>query len=189
MAAISIDGTSGTIVPLDKANRPLSNALMYNEPRAGAQAKETQKVMAAHQAKLGLRFGASFSLPRILWIGDNWPDIYEKTALFAHQADYVAGLLCGEYRVSDYSNALKTGYDLLDERWPDQMAQLGLDVEMCIRDRPLGCTGPPPGGSGPRPPPGRPAPCWGRRNCTRSGQPPRPGPCGPAGSIPPGPGP
>ena len=128
VAAISIDGTSGTIVPLDKANRPLSNALMYNDPRAGAQAKETQKVMAAHQAKLGLRFGASFSQPRILWIGDNWPDIYEKTALFAHQADYVAGLLCGEYRVSDYSNALKTGYDLLDERWPDQVAQLGLDV-------------------------------------------------------------
>ena len=38
VAAISIDGTSGTIVPLDKANRPLSNALMYNDPRAKAEA-------------------------------------------------------------------------------------------------------------------------------------------------------
>ena len=126
--ALSIDGTSGTIVPLDAENRPLSNALMYNDPRAKAQAARVHAAMPEHERKLGLRFGASFSLPRVLWIRENRPDIYEKTRVFAHQADYVAGLLCGEYRVSDYSNALKTGYDLIDGRWPEAIGGLGLDA-------------------------------------------------------------
>lgn len=125
--AISIDGTSGTIVPLDERNRPLSNGVMYNDPRAGAEAAIVHARMGAHEAKLGLRFGASFSLPRILWFVRNRPDICARTRVFAHQADYIAGLLCGEFAVSDDSNALKTGYDLIDGRWPEEIAALGID--------------------------------------------------------------
>jgi len=127
--AVSIDGTSGTIVPLDKNYKPLTNGLMYNDPRAKAEAAEAHSAMGAHEKKLGLKFGSSFSLPRILWFLRRRPEIYEKTAVFVHQADYVAGLLCGEYRVSDYSNALKTGYDLLDSRWPAEIAALGIDPD------------------------------------------------------------
>ncbi|MBR6767583.1 MAG: carbohydrate kinase [Clostridia bacterium] len=126
--AISIDGTSGTIVPLDKDNKPLTNGIMYNDPRASEQAKRVHAAMGAHEKKLGLKFGASFSLPRILWVHDALPEVYEKTAVFAHQADYIGGLLSGEYAVSDFSNALKTGYDLIDKRWPDEIAALGIDL-------------------------------------------------------------
>lgn len=127
--AISIDGTSGTIVPLDAENQPLTNGLMYNDPRAKAEAATIHAAMTAHEAKLGLKFGASFSLPRVLWFREQQPEIYEKTRTFAHQADYIAGLLCGEYRVSDYSNALKTGYDLIDDRWPEEISALGIDTD------------------------------------------------------------
>lgn len=126
--AISVDGTSGTIVPLDADNAPLTHGLMYNDPRARDEAAEVHAAMGAHEAKLGLKFGASFSLPRVLWFARKRPEIFERTRTFAHQADYIAGLLCGEYRVSDYSNALKTGYDLIDGRWPEEIARLGVDV-------------------------------------------------------------
>ena len=128
--SISIDGTSGTIVPLDASNQPLTSALMYNDPRAKAEATQVHDAMRDHEARLGLTFNASFSLPRILWIKNNWPDVYEKTRVFAHQADYIAGLLCGEYNTSDYSNALKTGYDLLANCWPEKIeSQLGLALQ------------------------------------------------------------
>lgn len=127
--AISIDGTSGTIVALDANMQPLTNGIMYNDPRAADQAKRIHERMGHIEKKLGYKFGASFSLPRILWIHDEMPEIYEKTAVFAHQADYIAGLLCGEYRTSDFSNALKTGYDLIDRRWPEEYErELGLDL-------------------------------------------------------------
>ena len=127
--AVSIDGTSGTVVALDAEHRPLTPGIMYNDPRAGAQAAKVREALAAQEKKLGYKFGASFSLPRILWVRDNLPEVYERTRVFAHQADYVAGLLCGEYAVSDYSNALKTGYDLIDGRWPEAFqTALGLDI-------------------------------------------------------------
>ena len=129
VAAISVDGTSGTVVPLDAGHRPLTNGIMYNDPRARAEAARVHAAMGAHEAKLGYVFGASFSLPRALWVKEHLPDVYVRTAVFAHQADYVAGLLCGEFAVSDYSNALKTGYDLLDGRWPEAIGTaLGLDA-------------------------------------------------------------
>lgn len=127
--SISIDGTSGTIVPLDGKFAPLTRGVMYNDPRAADEAAQVHAAMRAHEARLGLKFGASFSLPRILWFLRRRPEIYEKTRIFAHQADYVAGLLCGEYCVSDYSNALKTGYDLLNHRWPEEIRALGIDVD------------------------------------------------------------
>ena len=127
VAAISIDGTSGTVVPLGEDMKPLMNGIMYNDPRARAEAVQVRSVLSAQEKRLGYAFGASFSLPRILWVKQNRPDIYEKTRLFAHQADYIAGGLCGEYAASDYSNALKTGYDLMGRRWPDELTTLSLD--------------------------------------------------------------
>jgi xylulokinase len=85
--------------------------------------------MGAHEKKLGLKFGASFSLPRVMWFLRQRPAIYERTRTFAHQTDYITGMLCGEYRVSDYSNALKTGYDLIDHRWPEEISALGIDAD------------------------------------------------------------
>ena len=127
--AISIDGTSGTVLALDENNRPLTNGIMYNDPRASAQAKRIHESMGHIEKKMGYKFGASFSLPRVLWIHDELPEIYAKAKVIAHQADYIAGMLCGCYDVSDYSNALKTGYDLIDGRWPEEYASvLGLDL-------------------------------------------------------------
>lgn len=129
IVSVSIDGTSGTVLALDENMRPLTSGIMYNDPRAKAQAARIHETMGHIEEKLGYRFGASFSLPRILWLHDEMPEIYKKAAVIAHQADYIAGMLCGEYRTSDFSNALKTGYDLIDRRWPREYHDvLGLDL-------------------------------------------------------------
>lgn len=129
IVSISIDGTSGTILALDEENRPLTNGIMYNDPRSSVQAKRIHESMTHIEKKLGYKFGASFSLPRILWLHDEAPEIYAKAKRIVHQADYIAGMLCGRFDVSDYSNALKTGYDLIDRRWPEEYASvLGLDL-------------------------------------------------------------
>ncbi len=126
--AISVDATSGTMVALDANGEPLTAGIMYNDGRAKAEAAEVHSAMTAHEKKLGLKFGSSFSLPRVLWLTRNLPEISKKAKYFAHQADYITGLLCGEYGVSDYSNALKTGFDLIDGYWPEQIAGFGIDV-------------------------------------------------------------
>lgn len=117
--AIAVDSTSGTIVFLDKSGKPLRPAIMYNDTRAVNEADECNSAGAELIEKLGYKFASSFALPKILWIKRNEPQIFEQTACFVHAADYIVSQLTGNFRISDMSNALKTGYDLVDRCWPD----------------------------------------------------------------------
>ncbi|MCG8584419.1 MAG: FGGY-family carbohydrate kinase [Pirellulales bacterium] len=115
---ISVDGTSGTVVPVDAQLNALRPALMYNDGRATDQATALNEEQAAFCDKLGYRFASSFALAKIRWLVDNEPQLINDTQWFAHQADFIAWRLSDQGGVTDYSNALKTGYDLVDEQWP-----------------------------------------------------------------------
>jgi xylulokinase len=123
--ALSVTSTSGTIMLLDAAGRPLTRALMYNDARAQAEAAEVAIVGAELAARMGYRFNPSFALCRLLWLARHQPEVVAATRHFAHAADFIVGRLTGVYGVTDYSNALKTGYDLspgpngFQDCWPD----------------------------------------------------------------------
>ena len=52
----------------------------------------------------------------------------------AHAADYIVGKLTGVYDVSDQSNVLKTGFDLIDFAWPPFIeSELGIDTRRLPR--------------------------------------------------------
>lgn len=129
--AIAVDSTSGTIVPLDKSGKPLRQAIMYNDTRAVSEADECNSAGSDLTDKLGYKFASSFALPKILWIKRNEPQIFEQTACFAHAADYIVSRLTGNFRFSDTSNVLKTGYDLVDRCWPEFISSaLGIPAHM-----------------------------------------------------------
>ena len=66
LAAVAVDGTSGTLVALDGAGSPLRPALMYNDARATAEAELLNEAATDFCRKLGYRFQASFALAKIL---------------------------------------------------------------------------------------------------------------------------
>lgn len=129
--ALAVDGTSGTVVPVDDALAPLRPALMYNDARAGEQAARLNALAGPALDRLGYRFNASYALAKIAWLREHEPALVERTACFLHQADFVvarlAGLRAAGGCVTDESNALKTGYDLLGRAWPDWLAAAGVD--------------------------------------------------------------
>ncbi len=123
----AVDGTSGTIVALDAAGRPVRPALMYNDSRGAEQAERLNEVAGEFLARHGYSFSSSFAAAKILWFQENEPQAFDRTDTFAHQTDYLAARLTGEAIVSDFNNALKTGYDVLEDRWPSWLeADLGL---------------------------------------------------------------
>jgi xylulokinase len=129
ISALSVDSTSGTILPVDENGNPLTNALMYNDGRAVDEAKICNEAGIDLTEKLGYKFGASFALPKILWIKNHQPDVYQRTWKFIHAADFIIGRLIDDFGISDYSNALKTGYDLVDLKWPD-FIEYKLDIPL-----------------------------------------------------------
>lgn len=129
IAAIAVDSTSGTILPVDDTGEPLRPALMYNDGRAEAEAKECNAAGAEFTDKLGYKFGSSFGLPKILWLARHEPNIWHNASRIIHAADYIVGKLTGDFSITDNSNAMKTGYDLMDGRWPEFIGtELGIDV-------------------------------------------------------------
>lgn len=127
--ALAVTSTSGTLVAVDAAGQPLRPALMYNDARAAAEAEEASDKTGALREALGYRFNASFGLPKILWLLRHEPDIAERCALFLHAADWIAAQLTQAAPVTDPSNALKTGYDPVRRRWPDELAALGVPLD------------------------------------------------------------
>lgn len=123
--AVSLDGTSGTVVALDENYRVISPALMYNDARSKIEAEELVPIAWEHEKKMGYTFNSSYALPKIKWCiirGIN-------AAHFVNQADYIVGRLTGEYCVTDYSNALKMGYDLIDMSWSRYISEYGVEIK------------------------------------------------------------
>jgi D-ribulokinase len=118
LTAVAVDGTSGTLVPLGRAGEPLRPALMYNDPRATVEADALNDAAADFCDSLGSRFNASFALAKIAWLRSHEPAVFDQAARFVHQTDYIVEQLTGNPAASDYSNALKTGYDLIEDCWP-----------------------------------------------------------------------
>lgn len=139
--ALSVTSTSGTLCLLDAAGEPLIPALMYNDARAGEEAAEVQAAGADLSARLGYRFNPSFALAKLLWLARHRPQVVDRACHIVHAADFLVGRLCGTYHVTDYSNALKTGYDLspraeggFADRWPDFIVEkLNLPVDKLPR--------------------------------------------------------
>ena len=115
--ALAVDGTSGTVLAVDARGQPLGEALMYNDAAepAGvlAIAESAPDVSAAHGATSGL---AKAMQLRAL-----------KPNRILHQADWISAQFSGRF-VSDANNALKTGFDPIENRWPDWIGEVGFNV-------------------------------------------------------------
>jgi xylulokinase len=129
ISALAVTSTSGTILPIDAKGKPLRPAMMYNDSRAQAEAEAVQAAGSKLAAALGYRFNASFALAKILWLRHHEAKLFAATHRFIHAADFIVGRLTGEYGVTNFSDALKTGYDVQRECWPD-FIETKLDIPM-----------------------------------------------------------
>ena len=130
IAALAIDGTSGSLVLVDDAVRPVSPGLLYDR---GGFDREAERI-AAHAPEGSIARGGGSALARALHLFDTTAG----PARLCHQADFAVARLLGRAGASDESNALKTGYDARNRRWPDWIVQTGLPVDFLPEVHPVG---------------------------------------------------
>lgn len=124
VCAIAVDGTSGTLLLTDAAGTPLGPGLMYNDTRAEAEAFRIAAVASATSGALG----ASSALAKLLHLTAQ--EDAAKAAHALHQADWIAAKLAGRFGLSDQNNALKLGYDVVEQCWPPWLQTLGVRREL-----------------------------------------------------------
>ena len=121
--SIAVDGTSGTMLPVDGAGRPLAEPLMYNDPVDDAA------ILAAiaRDGAGGERRARADVRPRQ---GAALPATCPASRRCSIRPTGSPGQFSGRFDVSDENNALKTGYDPVARRWPDWIAATGMRMEL-----------------------------------------------------------
>ena len=123
--AVALDATSGTVLVEDGSGRPAGGALMYDDGRAVDQAVRAQDVGSALWSELGYRMQPSWALPKVMWLLEHAAP--EAGGRIVHQSDHLVRRLTGGPVATDTSHALKTGVDLRNVSWPDDvLSELGV---------------------------------------------------------------
>ncbi|MFO7882853.1 MAG: xylulokinase [Kosmotogaceae bacterium] len=129
--AISFSGQMMGAIPVDKNGKVLRKAIIWADQRSVEQASRLEKIGNENVYKLtGTKITPTYSGPKIAWIKDNEPKIYEKAYKFLNAKDYIALRFTGEFG-TDHSDASMTLLlDIKKLEWSEKLVNtLGLDME------------------------------------------------------------
>ncbi|MBQ3115488.1 MAG: hypothetical protein IJC07_00495 [Clostridia bacterium] len=116
--AMAIDTQGETLIVLDKCGKPLMNAIIWLDNRAEKEAEDMQKtfgIKKIYELTGQAEIPAGYPAPKIKWLKNNRPEIFERADKFLLLEDYIIYRLTGKFEASRslYSSSLlmdiKTG--------------------------------------------------------------------------------
>lgn len=126
--AISFSGQMHGLVILDEKDNILRNAILWNDQRTQKQCDYLNGLgldnLIDNTANIAL---TGFTAPKILWVKENEPEIFNKISKIMLPKDYIAYMLSGVFAtdVSDASGMLLL--DVKNRKWSKYMMDL-LDI-------------------------------------------------------------
>lgn len=141
IGGIGITSFGETFVMTDGDGQPLHNAMLYTDPRGGDAVKALcGKLGEMRIAEItGLRPHEMYSLPKLMWMKANRPEIYAAAKHIFLMEDYVVYHLTGVRQI-DYSLATRTmALDIRSLCWSREMFDAaGIDVNLMSKPVPTG---------------------------------------------------
>ncbi len=124
--AISFGGQMHGLVILDEADRVLRPAILWNDGRTTKECDYLNKTIGREKISeyTGNMALTGFTAPKILWVKNNEPEIFEKIAKIMLPKDYLCYVLSGVH-ATDVSDA--SGMLLLDVKnrcWSQEMLKI-----------------------------------------------------------------
>ena len=119
VSGLSVAGQMHGLVLLDQAGTVLRPAILWNDGRSVAETEYLntvigKDVLSAHTGNIAF---PGFTLPKLLWVKDNEPEIYGQIATVLLPKDYLVYRLTGVLG-SEPSDACGTlYYDVKNQRW------------------------------------------------------------------------
>nr|WP_307190257.1 FGGY family carbohydrate kinase [Geomicrobium sp. JCM 19039] len=131
---ISLSGQMHGLVLLNKEGKPLRHAILWNDTRTTAQCEYIHDVVGRQELQQITNNWAleGFTLPKLLWVKEHEPEIYEQAEVFLLPKDYVRYRLTGVIG-TDYSDAAGTLLlDTIKKAWSNELMQaLHIKSSMC----------------------------------------------------------
>lgn len=104
VTCIGLSGQSPVLVPVDMHGKPLMNAILWMDRRAIKQSKIITEIT-------GVKEDPSLPLPKIIWIREHFPGIFQKTYKFLQATDFIAYNLTGKF-ATDWLSASTYHYNV-----------------------------------------------------------------------------
>ena len=126
IVGISFGGQMHGLVILDKDDNVLRPAILWNDGRSTKETDYLNNVIGKEKLSeltANIAF-AGFTAPKILWVKNNEPEIFEKISKIMLPKDYISYMLSGSF-CTDYSDA--SGMLLLDvknKKWSQEMIKI-----------------------------------------------------------------
>ncbi len=119
VAAIGLTGQMHGLVLLDRAGEVLRPAILWNDQRSQAQCDEIHRRVERDKfihitGNLAL---PGFTAPKILWVKENEPEVYARTAHVLLPKDYVRHMLSGEFAMDKADGSGTVLFDLKARGW------------------------------------------------------------------------
>jgi len=128
IVAIGVDGTSSTVVCLDKYLKYKRRAILWMDNRSSKQAQKIYH--SGHPVMKRTKSGVSaeWMIPKVLWIKENEKNIYKESEYFMEQVDWLNFMLTGEISLSINHITHRWFYNDREGGWPvDFYQKIGLD--------------------------------------------------------------
>ena len=123
--AISISTQSISIVPVDKAGNTLYNSINWLDMRAVEECERIEAAFGKEKIfeKTGKPCDPAYSLPKMIWLKENAPDVWRAADKVLFPLDYLNMKLCGR-AICDYSVAGGSMlYNIKDKCWDEELLE------------------------------------------------------------------
>lgn len=129
--SFAIDTQGETIIFLDKEGKPLMNAIVWLDNRAGEQAKKIEDkfgLKKIYETTGQTESPAGYPAPKIMWLKENKPELFAKLDKIVLLEDYLLYRITGKFvcERSLYSSTLYLDINT-GEYWKEMLDFIGID--------------------------------------------------------------
>lgn len=129
---IGLTGQMHGLVLLDDRGEPLRPAILWNDQRTDAECDEIREVVGRDRLIeiTGNDALTGFTAPKVLWVRNHEPDLYERAAHLLLPKDFVRLRLTGEYATDVAGGSGTILFDLARRTWSRPLVELlGIPAE------------------------------------------------------------
>lgn len=141
IGGVGITSFGETFVLLDEKDEPVLPAMLYTDPRGDTECAELMEKLGREKLIeiTGLNPHSMYSLPKLMWVKKNRPELYGKVRHVVLMEDYIVYMLTGNAQI-DYSLATRTmAFDIRKLCWSEEVCQAaGVDTNLLSKPVPTG---------------------------------------------------
>jgi xylulokinase len=131
IAAVGLTGQMHGLVLLDEAGKVLRPAILWNDQRTQAQCDEIHARIGKEKfiQVTGNVALTGFTAPKILWVGENEPEVYARIAHVLLPKDFVRYKLTGDMAMDKADGSGTVLMDLKSRHWsPEILSALDIPI-------------------------------------------------------------